>query len=44
MNFKNVIEITSVTDVDLGQSAHSEGFVFNVKHVPSHSTTCAPVH
>lgn len=44
MNFKNVIEITSVADVDLGYSAHSEGFVFNVKHVPSHSVTCALIH
>lgn len=44
MNLKNVIEITSVADVDLGYSAHSEGFVFNVKHVPSHSVTCALIH
>lgn len=41
MNFKNVTGITSAADVDLGYSALSEGFVFNVKHVPSHSVTCA---
>lgn len=41
MNFKNATGITSVADADLGYSALSEGFVFNVKHVPSHSVTCA---
>lgn len=41
MNFKNATGITSVADADLGYSALSEGFVFNVKHVPSHSITCA---
>lgn len=44
MNFKNLVEITSVADVDLGYSAHSEGFAFNVKLVPSHSVTCALIH
>lgn len=41
MNFKNAAGITGVADADIGYSALSEGFVFNVKRVPSHSVTCA---